>query len=188
LERECEATKIETALKPDFNLLDAFKIFDFMGTGNVSIQDVINALRDNLSFSEFTHDDVFLLFRRYDTNGDGKLNFTEFSNMMMPVSKEYSALLTDRPDFYMARNMPISQFFNSDTRYQLRALWSQMFATERACEVLRVSLRNRPYFNIKHAFSYIDGNIDGFLALEDLREYLANNGFFSTERELIGLM
>ena len=63
-----------------------------------------------------------------------------------------------------------------------------MFATERACEVLRVSLRNRPYFNIKHAFSYIDGNIDGFLALEDLREYLANNGFFSTERELIGLM
>jgi len=37
LEREIEAAKIETALKPDFNLLDAFKIFDFMGTGNVSI-------------------------------------------------------------------------------------------------------------------------------------------------------
>jgi len=116
LERELEGAKIEIALKPDFNLLDAFKIFDIRGNGNVSVQDIMNALRDNLSFTEFTHDDVYLLFRRHDANSDGKLNFTEFSNMLLPVSKEYSALLTDRPDFYMSRSMHISQFFNHDTR------------------------------------------------------------------------
>jgi len=37
LERELESARIELALKPDFNLLDAFKIFDLRGTGNVSV-------------------------------------------------------------------------------------------------------------------------------------------------------
>jgi hypothetical protein len=58
LERELEGAKIEAALKPDFNLLDAFKIFDSRGAGNVSVQDVIMALRESIGFSEFTHDDA----------------------------------------------------------------------------------------------------------------------------------
>lgn len=74
LERELESAKIEVALKPDFNLLDAFKIFDASGTGNASVQDVIVSLKE-IGFHEFTHDDVFLMFRRHDANGDGKLNF-----------------------------------------------------------------------------------------------------------------
>jgi hypothetical protein len=74
------------------------------------------SLRDNIGFDQFTHDDVYLLFRRNDHNNDGKLNFTEFSNVLLPVSKEYAALLTDRPDFYMSRGAPPSQFFNMDTR------------------------------------------------------------------------
>jgi len=75
LERELESAKIECALKPDFNLLDAFKIFDAQGSGNVSVQDVILSLKETLGFHDFTHDDVYLLFRRHDCNGDGKLNF-----------------------------------------------------------------------------------------------------------------
>ena len=108
MERELEGAKIEAALKPDFNLLDCFKIFDTRGHGNVSVQDVILTLKDSLGFSEFSHDDVYLLFRRNDTNNDGKLNFQEFSNVLLPVAKEYAALLTDRPDFYMSRGVPIS--------------------------------------------------------------------------------
>ncbi len=36
-ERELESAKIEMSLKSDFNLLDAFKIFDTRGQGNVSV-------------------------------------------------------------------------------------------------------------------------------------------------------
>jgi Ca2+-binding EF-hand superfamily protein len=75
LERELESAKIECALKPDFNLLDAFKLFDAQGSGNVSVQDVIVSLKETLGFHDFTHDDVYLLFRRHDCNSDGKLNF-----------------------------------------------------------------------------------------------------------------
>jgi Ca2+-binding EF-hand superfamily protein len=59
-----------------------------------------------------------------------------------------------------------------------------LFKCERSCEVLRTGLRARPYFNLKSAFSYLDRSASGHLTLEDIREFLANNGFFATEREL----
>jgi len=34
----------------------------------------------------------------------------------------------------------------------------------------------------------MDTDLDGYLTLEDLREFLANNGFYATERELQGVM
>ena len=137
LERELESQRVELSLKTDFNLLDAFKLFDTRGSGNVSVQDIIAGLRERLGFADFTHDDVYLLFRRHDVNNDGKLNFSEFSNMLLPMSKEYAALLTDRPDFYMSRNVPVTQFFNVDTRNEFRNAWAANFRCERACEQLR---------------------------------------------------
>lgn len=108
--------------------------------------------------------------------------------MILPVSKEYSALLTDRPDYYMSRQIPISQFFAHETRNEFRKLWAGLFKCERACEVLRASLRKRPYFNIKQAFAFMDTDCDGYLTMDNLREFLANNGFFATERELQGII
>ena len=70
----------------------------------------------------------------------------------------------------------------------MRALWAAFFKCERSCESLRGVLRTRPYFNIKQAFSYMDTDCDGYLDLEDFREYLANNGFYATERELQTVM
>ena len=90
---------------------------------------------------DFTHDDVYLVFRRFDMNQDGKLNFNEYSNLLIPLSKEYAAMLTDRPDFYMSRDVPITQFFNADTRHEFRNMWAGLFRGERACEVLRASLK-----------------------------------------------
>lgn len=171
-------------MKPDFNLLDAFKIVDTKGVGNVSVQDVVSSLKEILNFHEFTHDDVYLLFRRHDKNQDGKLSFHEFSNVILPLSKEYAALLTDRPDFYMSRGVPITQFFNHDTRDEMRKLWQSIFKIERSCESLRMNIRGRPYFNLKQAFTFLDTDLDGFIVLDDIREFLASNGFYATEREL----
>jgi Ca2+-binding EF-hand superfamily protein len=70
----------------------------------------------------------------------------------------------------------------------MRNLWQGLFKCERSCEVLRTSLRARPYFNLKAAFCYLDRNGAGQVSLDDIREFLSNNGFFATERELLGIM
>ncbi len=93
LEREFESAKIELTLKNDFNLLDAFKMFDTKAVANISVQDVTLSLRDILGLTNFNNDDLYLVFRRYDLNEDGKLNLKEFTSMIMPTSREYAALL-----------------------------------------------------------------------------------------------
>lgn len=59
---------------------------------------------------------------------------------------------------------------------------------ERQLEDLRVRLARRPYFSIRAAFSLVDRDADGFLRGCDLRDFLADHGFYATERELAGLM
>ena len=43
--------------------------------------------------NSFNNDDLYLVFRRFDLNEDGKLNLKEFTSMVMPFSREYAALL-----------------------------------------------------------------------------------------------
>ena len=48
LEREVETAKIEVALKADFNLMDAFRLFDTMGRGFITQRDFAEGLRASL--------------------------------------------------------------------------------------------------------------------------------------------
>jgi len=64
-------------LKPDFNLHDAFVIFDNDRDGTISPAE----LRDGLAaIGVFpTSDEVDLFFKRYDTDNNLRITFHEFS-------------------------------------------------------------------------------------------------------------
>lgn len=81
LEREVESSKVALTLKPDFNLHDAFRIFDQGHYGAISVAD----LRDGLAaIGVFpTSEETDLFFKRYDTGNDGRLNFHEFSQAFL---------------------------------------------------------------------------------------------------------
>ena len=111
-EREVESAKIELALKSDFNLFDAFRMFDFKGAGEVSAQDLSDGLARHLLFNDYTSDDIYLVFRRLDRESKGRLSFNDFSNAVLPFSREYAALVTDRPDYYSKRERDCTRFFN----------------------------------------------------------------------------
>jgi Ca2+-binding EF-hand superfamily protein len=67
-------------------------------------------------------------------------------------------------------------------------VWRAIIRAERAIENLRQQLAARPYFTIRGAFEYIDRDGDGFIRACELRDMLADNGFYATERELTGLV
>lgn len=66
LEREIESSKIELALKSDFNIVDAFKMLDIRSAGAISQDDMKLGLCHNLNFNAFDSDDIYMLFRRFD--------------------------------------------------------------------------------------------------------------------------
>lgn len=73
MERELESAKIELSLKPDFNLLDAFKMLDLQNKGWISfgeLSDVLNRMFDIDTVSHCGRELFDLVFKRYDTNRD----------------------------------------------------------------------------------------------------------------------
>ena len=136
-EREVESAKIELALKSDFNLTDAFNQINLSRSGTISSADLREGLMRNLGFIDFTTDDLQMLYKRFDRRNNGFIDFQEFSRLMLPYSREYASLVTDRIDYYSRRTRDGANFFNSDTRYDLQAFWSVMFRTERTMEMVR---------------------------------------------------
>jgi Ca2+-binding EF-hand superfamily protein len=81
LERELEASKTALTLKPDFNLHDAFTIFDSSRSGLLSHSDIREGLNAIGVFP--TSEEVDLFFKRYDDDHNLRINFHEFSQAFL---------------------------------------------------------------------------------------------------------
>lgn len=51
-----------------------------------------------------------------------------------------------------------------------------------------MSLKNRPYFNLREAFEHLDRKKYGNIGLEELRDFLCYYGYFATEKEICNLI
>ena len=64
IDREIEEIKKQLAVRLDFNLLDAFRIFDQKSRGYVTKLETELAFNDNGIYP--TKDEMYLFFRRFD--------------------------------------------------------------------------------------------------------------------------
>jgi len=70
--------------KAEEELSDAFKVFDRDGSGKVSakeIKEVMTHIGERLTEDEA--EEMLMAFANYDANGDGELDYQEFSKMIM---------------------------------------------------------------------------------------------------------
>jgi hypothetical protein len=180
-ERELENAKVSLIKKSDFNLMDFFKLLDWRNQGSLSPSDILQSLKAYLNFSEdFSNWDsqtevnsrqqhlFYLLYRRYDTNLDSLLDFPEFCNMILPRNQELAALLANRPDYYMHRSdVPLDQYFNLDTRFEMCKLMELLLNNEYEFERLRNQLQAMTYFSLKEVYQHMDYDMKGYLVQED---------------------
>ena len=99
-----------------------------------------DGLQNALGFMDFTNDDIYLLYRRFDKLNTGQLSFQEFNGLVLPYSREYANLIKDRVEYYSRRSGHASSYFNQDTRFELQSFWACMLRTERGMEALRCRL------------------------------------------------
>jgi len=103
-ERHIEQSKIRLIEHTDFNIFDAFKMFDQMGKGSLTISEIHSGLVNTLGLIP-TNQEMDLFFTRYDKDRDGRLRFAEFCQAFVPIDRGYSQLLNNRqgsrrPDSY----------------------------------------------------------------------------------------
>ena len=82
LERNMEQIKLKLSKRPDFNLIDAFRIFNVNSSGSASINDLVNGLHKmgmSVSVEEMT-----LFMSRFDKDNDLKLRYSEFCQAFLP--------------------------------------------------------------------------------------------------------
>ena len=76
LEKESELTKQDLALRTDFNLFDAYRLFDQKGRGLISVNEIEQGFQSLEIYPN--KEDVYLFIKRFDRDGDGKLKFESF--------------------------------------------------------------------------------------------------------------
>jgi hypothetical protein len=127
--------KVSLSQRPDFNLFDAFRIFDSDNRGYVTQVDLKLGLNDLGVFP--SGDDMDLFFSRYDTNGDRRIRFSEFCKAFEPSDSYYAALLNRRPSNGPNSHMRRSDCFLSSTKEEFKHVWRTHFNGESAAEGIR---------------------------------------------------
>ncbi|OMJ89758.1 hypothetical protein SteCoe_8025 [Stentor coeruleus] len=154
--KEGEILKCDLAMQEDFNIIDAFRIFDKIGADFISIRDIQDYLERKNVFFKF--DDIFLLFRRYTKNKEMKLKFSEFSEMLIPRNERIFSVLKDRiPRFTTGEN------FSGQTLGKFITLLEFLIKSEISAEKNRVAFKQHKKFNFSTAFAILDKKNRGYI-------------------------
>ena len=111
VEGTLEQKRRELALRSDFNMCDAYKMFTQLDTNKrgVDCDDLYATIVDNLRLT-ITKDEVFIIFYKLDKDGDGLLSYSEICYCFVPREQEYAVLINARGGFYGAESDPRKYF------------------------------------------------------------------------------
>ena len=137
IEGELEKKRRELTLRSDFNMGDTFKMFGGLSKGKrgIDCDDLFDCITNNLDLT-ITKDEVFIMFYKLNTSGNGLINFDEFSNCFTPRSNEYSVLLSTRGGFYGAES-DFKKYFEGPTRELLKVFIKGFIDCEVGIELVR---------------------------------------------------
>lgn len=137
-ENDIEGEKISLALKSDFNLTDAFKIFDVNYCGHICATELREGLAAIGVFP--TSEELDLFITRYDTSGDRRLTMREFSDAFLALDAYYARMVECRGSNHRYPLYRRDDCYQPDTQLEFRAVWRTHFRSEVAAESTRQKL------------------------------------------------
>ena len=185
LERDLNAAKKDVALCSDFNLLDAFQMFDVNDIGYVGEFDLEDTLVE-LGIRP-TREELILLFKHYSSLNNRRLTYSEFSKLFTPKELEYSRILSNRTAFNVSR-AERRRVFSADTSYKVTKVLRLHLDSENVAESLRQRLVRRPSFSMHEAFQAVDKDRNGYITFGEFQSLLEQNGIFATAKDVESLM
>lgn len=94
VEGDLEKKRRELAMRSDFNLADAFKLFNSIKNQSKGIDcDDLDAILRDVVGLQISKDEVFILFFKLDRDGDGFINYSELAQAFIPKQHEYAVLI-----------------------------------------------------------------------------------------------
>ena len=187
MENDLENQKINLSIKPDFNLIDLFRMFDIEGKGYITFEE----FRSGLSLFRLypNTDDSFLMFTRFDNLKEEILRYSQFWDIFCPKTEEYWASLSTRQSYYIHKPYyRIGEYFHPETRASLECLLADSLRVESMAETIRQHLSIIPTFNIMEAFNTWDMINEGFITTKQLKLLLESHGFIADSQQITHLV
>jgi Ca2+-binding EF-hand superfamily protein len=182
LEGDIERARSELVLRSDFNVEDAFRIFELDGRGYLTDLDIKYGLNALDIFA--TTEEISLVIKRYDVRKEGVLTYANFFEMVSPVDREYRRMLENRtPNKFSSSYNKVDVFLTS-TKLLLSNLFNILIKVETRLEGWRQRLNNLPRFNIRLIFDKIDRLGRNFIEDNDITSYLIRHDIKHLNRDV----
>lgn len=120
-EQDLETAKISLAQKHDFNLRDAFDIFDVPRYGAIDSYQLRSGLNAIGVYPTSEETDLFI--QRYDANGDRRITFYEFEKAFLAGDSYYASMVSRRPSNYTPRPIRRDDCFLPGTAFEFQNMW-----------------------------------------------------------------
>ena len=164
MEIEIEQTKIILSKNEDFNIKTLFNIFESKTyPKKISISSFKRA--SNKFNVDLSNKDLYLIFKKYDIEKKGYLEYEDFFNIFVPYEKEYR-------DNILKKEILIESISN-ETSIIIEAILSKNIEFENQLDRMRKEM-NVHKQNIKEYFDLIDKDKKGFIIYDDLHNFMNN--------------
>uniref|UniRef100_A0A0G4FQF5 EF-hand domain-containing protein n=1 Tax=Chromera velia CCMP2878 TaxID=1169474 RepID=A0A0G4FQF5_9ALVE len=183
LNREVERLKSDLAMRPDFCLLDFFRLCDEDHKGFASSWEMKIAFRLFGVYPDSPYLDS--LVKRFSRVGDGRLRYTDVADALTPLDPSYADLLTSRvPVRATALPADILDSLTETTKLLIGRVLDGLLEVERqAAELKRAFIGVDMY----EAYVLADRDGDGYVSGDELRDLLWAYGVRASNADIRGI-
>ncbi len=167
-----EKEKNELALRSDFNIEDAFRIFQLRNRDYLTEADFDFGCK-SLSIP-IDKDVISLIFKKYDLVNEGVLSFNSFFDMFVPFRKEYRNMIQNRNPMVYVPKFNKAEVFLETTRLYLQKLIRTIASSEVNIENERMKYAPISEVYLRKIFEKIDKDNKGYITPLDLGNYLTS--------------
>lgn len=182
-EKQVEIVRQVLAEKAAFEPYTAFKRIDRNSNSYITVYELVDFLREN--DVAVLQNDVYSLFKEYDTNRDDRLSYTEFLNIVLPkTSSVLRQICTQRQSYFVAKD----EVLPYEVEWALARVFEKEIDLITRAELLKKDLANRYDFDALDLFRAIDEERVGAVDFDLLYVFFKRNGVSATETEILALL
>lgn len=181
LDLDIERERIILTKRPEFNLVDFFRVFDINDKNFFSSSDVEGLLRDLRV--PYDVDEVYLLIRHFSSYKDSVVRFSDFERMFVPRDKYFAQMLKERKGMVVPPYNRLS-IFSTDTIEQIIRILRLQLQSESVAENIRKSITSKKWINFYEIFEDIDVDRDGLITIGEFQEVFNRHNEFVSLAEL----
>lgn len=166
-ESAIEKAKSELALRADFNVEDAYRIFESNDLGYLTESDLLYGF--NALSLALTEKGIKLFMNKYDLVNENVLSFSNFFDMIVPFTKQYREMVEARSDMnYTPKYNKIDVFLSSTLLY-FQNLIRIIYNTELMIDQQRNNLNSMSKIFMSNIFRKMDKDNKGYITPLEVR-------------------